>query len=750
MNAKWKVITSVMLLIMTICAVFIGLLMQNCRVNLERHISEQVKSAQAIAQIIESQKSGQYRKRIKSLINARNSPSRQALVQAFANQDRDSLLQLSIPFFEILKKESIYFSTFGWVLPDNHAFLRIHDPEKFGKNVSKMRPDIVAANREGRQFAGFTAGYVGLQYRIVQPVTYKNQHIGTIQFGLQDSFLLDPIQEKLQIPVGIALPNEAFKYIKKSKLLNLPGKSYTIQARDISIFTGKEGDFDWSQKQQHMVLQGKEYVIVKVLDLNNFAGQVQGHLFVALDISEGIAKQRALLLGSFFLSSVILFLSFLILNTSYGRLVQKIVNLNTSLERNNRELEDRVRDRTQKLYQEIEDRKIAEKERARAEAKAQRSSKMEALGLMAGGVAHDLNNILSGIVSYPELMLLKLPEDSDLRKMAKAIQDSGKRAALIVSDLLTVARGVAGDNHITNLNSLVQEYFDSPEWEKMRSYYPQVRYTQDYDPNLFNISCSSVHVKKCLMNLINNGLEAIDGDGEIKVSTRNQYVDKPLAQNQYMAKGEYVVLTVTDSGAGIAEKDMEHIFEPFYTKKKMGRSGTGLGLAIVWNTVNDHGGAVTLESSGEGTCFTLYFPSVREDVTVVADKNDLADLQGNGESVLVVDDEEQQREIATQMFNVLGYHADSVSSGEKALEYVKEKKVDLLLLDMIMDPGINGQQTYEQISEVHPGQKAIIASGFSETEDVKTAQSLGAGLFIRKPYTLSQLGMAVKQVLGKK
>ncbi len=748
MNAKWKVITAVMLLIMTICAVFISLLMQNCRVNLERYISEQVKSVQAVAQIIESQKSGQYQKRIESLVNVNGSVSREAMVHAFSIQDRDALLRLSMPFFEILKNESVHFSTFGWVLPDNHAFLRVHSPSQFGKDVSKMRPDIVASNRESKQYSGFNAGYVGLQYRIVQPVIYKGQHIGTTQFGLQDSFLLDPIREKLQIPVGIVLPNEMFQYIKDSKLLSLPGKSHTIQARDVSLFAGKEGVFDWSKQRQRLILQGKEYVIVQVLDLRNFADQVQGHLFVALDISAGISKQRTLLLSSFALSVIILVLSFLILNTSYGRLVQKIVNLNMSLEQNNKELEDRVKERTQKLHREIEERKIAEKERARAEEKAQRSSKMEAIGLMAGGVAHDLNNILSGLVSYPELMLLKIQNDSDLRKMVEAIQDSGKRAAMIVSDLLTVARGVATEKHITNLNTLVQEYFESPEWELMRSYHPEVHCTQEYESDLLNISCSSVHVKKCLMNLVNNGLEAIEGDGELKVTTHNRYVDKPLPQNQYMAMGEYVILTVTDNGAGISEEDMEHIFEPFYTKKKMDRSGTGLGLAIVWNTMHDHDGAVTLESNEEGTRFSLYFPVVREDVTVLAERSDIADLQGNGERILVIDDEEQQREIAKQMCTVLGYQVHSVSSGEEAIKYVKERKVDLLLLDMIMDPGISGRQTYEQICEICPGQKAIIASGFSETEDVKIVQSLGAGLFIHKPYSLSELGMAVKQVLG--
>lgn len=747
MNTKWKVIAAVMLLISIICAIFISLLMQNCRINLERHISEQVKSVQVIAQIIENQKSGQYRKRIESLVNVKGSESREAMVQAFARQDRDTLLRLSMPFFEILTKESKHFSTFGWVLSNNHAFLRVHSPKEFGKNIEKMRPDVVASNRDGKQYSGFTAGYVGLQYRVVQPVIYKGKHIGTTQFGLRDSLILDPIQEKLQIPVGIVLPNDVFKFIKSSDLLNLPGKSHTIQARDVSLFEGSEDEFDWSKTRQEKILHGKEYVVVKVLDLKNFADQVQGYLFVALDISAEITKKRTLLLSSYALSAIILMLSFLILNRSYGRLVQKIVNLNESLEENNRQLEERVRVRTQKLYREIKERKIVENERARAEVKAQRSSKMEAIGLMAGGVAHDLNNILSGIVSYPELMLLKLPRDSELGKMAKAIQDSGKRAALIVSDLLTVARGVATEKRIANLNNLVQEYFETPEWEEMKSCHPRVYCIQEYDFKLFNISCSSVHVKKCLMNLVNNGFEAIEGEGEIVVTTHNQYIDKPLARNHYMAKGEYVVLTVADTGPGISKNNLEHIFEPFYTKKKMGRSGTGLGLAIVWNTMDDHGGTVIVESDENGTAFSLYFPCVREDVKVLVEQRGMTDLQGDGEHILVIDDEEQQREIATKMLTVLGYRVDSVCSGEQAIDYVKEKKVDLIVLDMIMEPGLNGRVTYEQICKIHPRQKAIIASGFSETEDVKIAYSLGAGLFIHKPYSLSQLGMAVKHVL---
>jgi signal transduction histidine kinase/CheY-like chemotaxis protein len=733
---------------MFICAVFMGLLLQHCQNDQNQYIADQVKSARIVAQVIEEQKSSQYRKRIKSIINYKISTTREKILQAFARQDRDELLRLTRPMFEILKTESSLFSTFGWVLPDNHAFLRVHNPKKFGEDVSKMRPDVVAANRDHKQYAGFTAGYVGLQYRIVQPVMYEGQHLGTIQFGLQDSLLLDPIQEKLHIPVALVLPNEKYAYIKRSKLLHLPGPSHTIQARDISLFKGKEDDFDWSQDQQRIELQGRDYVVVKVLELRNFAEQIQGHVFVALDISAKLSELQTLLISVFCMSVVILFLSFLILNTSYGRLVERIVHLNESLERNNRELEDRVKERTDTLFKEIEERKLAEKERAIAEEKALRSSKMEAIGLMAGGVAHDLNNILSGIISYPELMLLQLPKSSKLRKPLEAIHASGKRAATVVADLLTVARGVACVREPHDINVLIEEYLNSPECVKLKSQYPAVACKQHLVAQNSIISCSPVHVKKTIMNLVTNAVEAIGEKGTIRISTSNRQVSPSKPCKHTLDPGNYVLVIVQDDGPGIPEHDREHIFEPFYTKKVMGRSGTGLGLAIVWNTLQDHNGKVIVESSAEGTIFYLYFPLSHDKEAIQPATQEAIITTINKEYILVIDDEPQLRDIASQMLTTLGYKVDSVSSGEQAIEFLEKKQVDLIVIDMLMEPGLNGRETYEKILAMQPGQKAVIATGFSESDDVKATLQLGAGGFIKKPYSIDQLSQAVKKALN--
>jgi len=396
----------------------------------------------------------------------------------------------------------------------------------------------------------------------------------------------------------------------------------------------------------------------------------------------------------------------------------------------------------------ITDRKQTEEEKEKLSEQLHQAKKMESIGLMAGGVAHDLNNIFSGIICYPELMLKTLAKDSPLRRPLEAIHESGQRAATVVADMLTVARGAATTREIYNLNSLAQQYLDSPECEKLKLLHPKITYQCEFAAEQADISCSSVHVKKCLMNLVTNAAEAIVGEGTVVVSTHNQNIDEISGCEQASEMGKYVVLSVKDSGLGISSTDMEHIFEPFYTRKEMGRSGTGLGLTVVWNTLEDHGGKVLVESSDKGTCFKLCFLVSKEKNSVQTQKNiKVRDLTGNNEHILIVDDEAHLREIATQMLLSFGYIVDSVSSGELAVDFVKKTPVDLLVLDMLMDPGMNGYQTYREILKQYPNQKAIVASGFSENDDVKATILLGAAVLVKKPYSEDQLGLAVKNAI---
>ena len=401
------------------------------------------------------------------------------------------------------------------------------------------------------------------------------------------------------------------------------------------------------------------------------------------------------------------------------------------------------------FFQVTTERKRAEEALKESEDKLARSRKMEAMGLMAGGVAHDLNNILSGVVSLPELLLMNLPEDSPIRKPIKTIQDSGMRAADVVEDLMTIARGVASSKEPLNLNTMVEEYLKSAEHLKLERTHSFVSFKTELDPTLLNMSGSPTHIKKILMNLVANASEAIEGSGTVTISTLSQYLDMPLKGYEDVRTGEYAVVTVSDDGSGISPGDIERIFEPFYTKKVMGRAGTGLGLAVVWNTTQDYNGYINVNSSEKGTTFELYFPVTREEVADEKEEVPLQDYLGHGEKILVVDDDENQREIASGMLTELGYNAESVSSGEDAIEYIKEHSVDLIVLDMVMPKGINGRKTYEEIIKIRPGQKAIIASGHAQSKEVAIAQELGAGKYVKKPYILEKIGVAVKEELEK-
>jgi len=388
-------------------------------------------------------------------------------------------------------------------------------------------------------------------------------------------------------------------------------------------------------------------------------------------------------------------------------------------------------------------------EKMRLETQLKRAQKIQTFGLMAGGVAHDLNNILSGIVSYPDLILMDLPEDSPFRKPLETMKESGQRAAAVVSDLLTVARGVASRKEILNLNVIIDEFLASVEYTDLKKTNPTVAFKTDLDSDLLNVTASSTHIKKSLMNLVANASESIEVTGTVTISTRNRYLDEPLKGYEDIRQGEYVVLAVADDGFGIPQEDLEKIFEPFYTKKKMGRSGTGLGLVVVWNTIQDHDGYLDVRSSEKGTMFELFFPATRKQAAAEKEESLLEDYRGNGEKILIIDDEASQREIACWLLGRLGYKAEAVSSGEEAITYLKEHPVDLVVLDMIMPKGMNGRETYEKMIEAYPNQKAIIASGFSLTKDVRLAQSLGAGAYVQKPYTLEKIGAAVKEELKK-
>ncbi len=411
--------------------------------------------------------------------------------------------------------------------------------------------------------------------------------------------------------------------------------------------------------------------------------------------------------------------------------------------------EDGVAKRLMTVVHDLTNIRKAEEEKRELEKKLAHARKLESLGALAGGVAHDLNNILSGIVSYPDLLLMDIDADSTLRQPLLTIKRSGQKAAEIVQDLLTLARRNVATKKVIALNQLVTTFIASPEYRQIVGDRPHVHLETDLAAEMLNVMGSEAHLSKSLMNLVANAADAMPSGGSIAVSTRDCYIDSPYTGFEIIPEGEYAVLEVADRGIGMPPTDLEKIFEPFYTKKVMGRSGTGLGMSVVWGTVKDHDGFIDVDTEeGSGTTFALYFPATRAQ-QAVEETIHIEDYLGRGESILIVDDAAEQRDLAGRMMRRLGYQVTLAPSGEAALAWIDKQRFDLLILDMIMPPGMDGLQTYKAILKKVPAQKAVIASGFAQTENVHAAQRLGAGSYIKKPYTLERIGTAVRTELDK-
>ncbi len=422
------------------------------------------------------------------------------------------------------------------------------------------------------------------------------------------------------------------------------------------------------------------------------------------------------------------------------------------LQRHRDRLELLVVERTQELTEsncllkrEIKERIEAERSRQQLEAQLLRAKKMESLGMLAGGVAHDLNNILTGIVSYPELLLHQIPPDSKLAEPLRTIMSSGERAAAVVQDLLTMARRGVASMEPRDLNAIVDEYLMTPEFKSLAAARPDVDVQVRRSDQSQWIMGSRVHLIKSIANLVMNAFEAMPDRGTVRIETRRAEAGGSADRSDV---SPHAVLEISDTGIGISHDDLERIFEPFYTKKKLGRSGSGLGMAVVWGTVQDHDGRIDVDSRlSEGTTFTVFFPVTDLPPEQLQDSETISDFEGRGQPILVVDDVAEQRDVATKMLTMMGYEPTAVSGGEEAIDYVRDHECDLLVLDMIMDPGIDGLETYRRILDVRPDIRVVIASGFAESERVAQARALGASFYIQKPYSATDLGRAVSAAL---
>jgi PAS domain S-box-containing protein len=386
-------------------------------------------------------------------------------------------------------------------------------------------------------------------------------------------------------------------------------------------------------------------------------------------------------------------------------------------------------------------------ERLKLEDQLRHAHKMEAVGTLAGGVAHDFNNLLQGIGGYAQILLMdKSPEDPEYSKL-KGIEKSVERAAQLVRQLLLFSRKAVSDSRNLNLDHEVKQAVHVLE----RTIPKMIEISIHSVSRLWAVKADALQIEQMLLNLGTNAADAMPEGGRLTIQTRNLTMDKDEARKYInVAPGNYVQLTVSDTGTGMDPETVNHIFEPFFTTKGVGK-GTGLGLASVYGIVKTNGGYIRCDSRpGKGTIFKMIFPAVTADNADAPTALLTEAPRGGTETILVVDDEADIRDLASQMLTRFGYAVVTAASGEEALAFHSGRKVsiDLTILDLSM-PGMGGYRCLEQLLKTAPSARILIASGYSADASVTKALEFGASGFIGKPFHVSGLLNSVRDILDE-
>lgn len=386
-------------------------------------------------------------------------------------------------------------------------------------------------------------------------------------------------------------------------------------------------------------------------------------------------------------------------------------------------------------------------ERKTLEAQFQQAQRMESVGTLAGGIAHDFNNLLMAVNGYTELLLMDKQEGEPDYQKLKAIEKAGERGAQLVRKLLAFSRKVEAERRPVDINQVVRQVRNILKMTIPKMIKIELHLAAD----LKTVSADPGQIEQVLMNLGTNARDAMPERGRLVIETENVTIDEEYSRMHPGAvPGNYVLLTVSDTGHGMDKETVAHIFDPFFTTKDIGK-GTGLGLASVYGLVKIHGGYIMCYSEvGQGATFKIYLPVVEQITEPSAPGPMAAPLAGGTGTILVADDEEPIRDLAGRMLGRFGYKVILASSGEEALEVYSERKdqIDLVILDIGM-PGMGGHQCLKELLRLDRNIKVIIASGYSPNGQVQETLESDAAGFAAKPYQLTDLLKTVQQVLGK-
>ncbi|MCX6992504.1 MAG: ATP-binding protein [Kiritimatiellaeota bacterium] len=378
-----------------------------------------------------------------------------------------------------------------------------------------------------------------------------------------------------------------------------------------------------------------------------------------------------------------------------------------------------------------------------------RAERLEMAGSIAGHIAHDFNNLLTPLVAYPAFIRSKLPENSPAHADLDVIVKTAQQMAHINQQLLALSRRAYHEPSVLNINAVIEteaSFLARNESAK------GIKLDLALAGDLFNMKGSPQQLLRVIQNLCQNAIEAMGPAGTLTIKTANVCLDTPVKKYELMTPGEYIKVSIADTGHGIPPEIYDKLFDPFFSTRKADKQrGSGLGLSVVRGIVKDHQGFIDLESTvGAGSTFSLYLPACHDKIQPVEPEKHYTGT----ETILVVDDDKLQIDVMTRLLQAMGYTVENAHSGEEALRLFATHKApghfpQLVILDMVMDKDMDGAQIYQELKAINPKQKAIIVSGYAESLRVTLAQTLGIGAYLRKPVTFEKLSKAVRQELDR-
>ena len=393
----------------------------------------------------------------------------------------------------------------------------------------------------------------------------------------------------------------------------------------------------------------------------------------------------------------------------------------------------------------LTDRKRAEVERNRLQSQLIQAQKMEAIGTLAGGIAHNFNNILMGVQGRTSLMMMdKDPSDPDYEHL-RGIEEYVKNAVELNKDLLGFGRRGKYEVKSMHLNALIRHENDMFGRTKK-----EIRFHGKYEKNLWPVEVDQTQVKQALLNLYVNAWQAMPGGGDLYIQTENVSLDEEYTKPFVIDPGRYVKVSVTDTGEGMDAATREKIFDPFFSTKKPGE-GSGLGLASVYGIIKNHRGFINVYSEkGAGATFNIYLPASEQEVMKEAPQSGIHEIQYGEETVLIVDDEKMVLEVERTMLEKLGYRTLTAMSGKEALDLYEQQKdeIDLVILDMIM-PGMGGGETYDRLKAIGGDAAVLLSSGYSINRQAQEILDRGCSGFMQKPFAMEELSRKVREALDR-